>query len=603
MSKLSVLNRVGKHITNPLFKAFSILQNVVPVQLGDTESDRLNKRILQLFVWVIRVDDQVKESEIEALTALARDFYGQHLTNDLEPLLEQEDLPDLEEICDDLKVLGMPERQALLRGLFVICFSDNDFCIQEQECMIRIAQLLEISNEQVEVEEKKALQDHNQRLRILNSSTGLIAAFVVIVIFILAASFLRSVFFGLILAYFFLPLQEAILSSFVNNGLAAKGIRLINAIFVDPFVAVSDWVKNKFGSGVSKDSKASDEKAVQTAIARSCHATVMFVSSVFVLVCAGFIGFTALKYQEISLEALQQDLFLSMEKIKSMPLFNQIYTQISVQETPEFHDVEKPLLQIGHFLLEYLFSILSSVGHLFLNAFMSLFFFSFFLNRMAEFQHEQESQTSVGDYLVRSLFQSSWLPNTSYETTKGATDIINQIFFMLKTWVRGYMWIILIEVPIYCLFFAVLGIPYPLILGIIAGLTVLLPFLGPIISFMLTCIVGLMFFEALTFGSMTFLYVLVIYFILHSIVEQLFLYPALVGEALGLNVLETLIVVLLGGVFSGITGMILAVPVASILKFLIPRIYRSQLSFQDLSFPSLKSTENSTALNPQTSEE
>ena len=128
------------------------------------------------------------------------------------------------------------------------------------------------------------------------------------------------------------------------------------------------------------------------------------------------------------------------------------------------------------------------------------------------------------------------------------------------------------------------------ILGSIAGLTVLLPFLGPIISFALTCGLCMMFLDGLTFGNMTFVYILIIYFVLHSIVEQLFLYPALVGEALGLNVLETLIVVLLGGVFSGITGMILAVPVASILKFIIPRIYRSQLSFRELSFPSISAS-------------
>lgn len=64
------------------------------------------------------------------------------------------------------------------------------------------------------------------------------------------------------------------------------------------------------------------------------------------------------------------------------------------------------------------------------------------------------------------------------------------------------------------------------------------------------------------------------YIIINGIVEQLFLYPALVGGALGLNELETIIVVLMGGLLAGVAGMIFAVPAASILKYLIPKIYQ-----------------------------
>jgi predicted PurR-regulated permease PerM len=64
-----------------------------------------------------------------------------------------------------------------------------------------------------------------------------------------------------------------------------------------------------------------------------------------------------------------------------------------------------------------------------------------------------------------------------------------------------------------------------------------------------------------------------IYLIQNGIVEQLFLYPAVIGGSLGLTTLETIIVVLLGGIFAGITGMIFAIPTAAVLKYLIPKIY------------------------------
>ena len=45
------------------------------------------------------------------------------------------------------------------------------------------------------------------------------------------------------------------------------------------------------------------------------------------------------------------------------------------------------------------------------------------------------------------------------------------------------------------------------------------------------------------------------------------------------------IVVLLGGLFAGIAGMIFAVPVASVLKFLIPRLYQSFFQSDELKLP------------------
>ena len=62
-----------------------------------------------------------------------------------------------------------------------------------------------------------------------------------------------------------------------------------------------------------------------------------------------------------------------------------------------------------------------------------------------------------------------------------------------------------------------------------------------------------------------------------DIIEQFILYPAVIGEALGLSTLETIIVVLLGAIFAGITGMIFALPAASVAKFIIPQLYRNFL--------------------------
>ena len=65
------------------------------------------------------------------------------------------------------------------------------------------------------------------------------------------------------------------------------------------------------------------------------------------------------------------------------------------------------------------------------------------------------------------------------------------------------------------------------------------------------------------------------YLLIHVILEQLLLYPVLVGEAIGLTLVETIIVVLLGAVVAGVSGMILAVPAAALLKLLVPLFYEA----------------------------
>ena len=67
---------------------------------------------------------------------------------------------------------------------------------------------------------------------------------------------------------------------------------------------------------------------------------------------------------------------------------------------------------------------------------------------------------------------------------------------------------------------------------------------------------------------------LLFYLIYSGIIEQFILYPAVIGESLGLTALETIIVVLLGAVFAGVAGMIFALPAASVIKFIVPKIYR-----------------------------
>ena len=613
MKEASFYSKAAGTLVNPLSKALDSVRGVVAHHAGETDEKLLQHNMLQLFVLVLRSDGNVKAVEQQSVATLVRDVYGEAAANQLQQMLGEDKAPDLKAVCAGLESLTLEEKETLLRALFVTAFADNEYGKEEEDCLQAIATELGISEEAFEREENAALEQHNRRMKLVRSSTGLIASVVVIGIFILTATFLKSVLFGLMLAYFFLPLQQRYANSFLNNGLIARLFGFANTILIKPFSWIIRTVRGIFRRKPEETApEPTEEEIIRAALSKASNATVLTVALALLVAAVGFIVLslsfkpesidsaeaqakvreaqkpvinflenTVAHWPVIGADANKTAAMLKTDPQALQKIAKSVFMPVSAEAKPK-PTGQDSLLTGATKAIGTVISLLSMLGDFFLTALMSLFFFSFFLGKMASFSHQREGELKEGDYLVQSLFETSWLPTTSEETLKSAADVINEVFYKLKTWVRGYLWIIIIESAVYITVFALLGVPYALPLGMVAGLTVLLPFLGPLISMALTIGVCLVTGDA----SLNLCLTLVgVYFVMNSIIEQLFLYPALVGEALGLNVLETLIVVLLGGYFAGLAGMIFAVPVASVLKFLIPRLYQSIFQSDELELP------------------
>ena len=603
METPSFFSRASGTLVNPLSKAVDSVREVIAHHAGDPDEKLLLQNMLQLFVIVLRADGDVSATEQQAVAKLVRDVYGETAAAQLQQMLAKDKAPDLAEVCTGLASLTGEEKEILLRALFTAAFADNQYAKAEEDCMHRIAHELGISEEAFQREETAALEQHNRRMKLVRSSTGLIASVVVIAIFILTATFLKAVLFGLILAYFFLPLQQRYTSSFLNNGILAKLFGLAKFVFVKPFVWIMSTVNGIFRKAKETEPKLeTEDERVQSAISRACNSTVLTVVLTLGLIVGGLVVVTiSVKPKEIDADKARIQLVGLVGKVTGTPLVGDAAKELKttlddpkafeklkekfMSDSGEEAGEKKSVMNSTGKVLASAASILGAVGSFFLNTLLAIFFFSFFLGKMAVYhrRHSGDSaDTKEGDYLVQSLFETSWLPTTSEETLRSAAEVINEVFFKLKTWVRGYLWIIIIETVIYITVFLLLGVPYAVPLGMVAGLTVLLPFLGPLVSVVLTIGVCV----ATGHADLTLLGLVgATYVTMNMIVEQLFLYPAFVGEALGLNILETLIVVLLGGLFAGLAGMIFAVPVASVLKFLIPRLYQSFFQSDELELP------------------
>lgn len=104
----------------------------------------------------------------------------------------------------------------------------------------------------------------------------------------------------------------------------------------------------------------------------------------------------------------------------------------------------------------------------------------------------------------------------------------------------------------------ILNIPYAATISVLVGFTALIPIFGAFIG----CIIGaFLIFMINPLQSLIF----IIFFIVLQQIEGNFIYPKVVGGKIGLPSIWVLVAVTLGGSIGGIFGMILGVPVVSVI--------------------------------------
>lgn len=106
--------------------------------------------------------------------------------------------------------------------------------------------------------------------------------------------------------------------------------------------------------------------------------------------------------------------------------------------------------------------------------------------------------------------------------------------------------------------FAIVGLPSPLVLGLIAGLFEFVPLVGPLTIAILAAVVAL-----LHSGFSSALAVLIFLGVLRMLQDYV-IYPRLVGHGIHLHPLAVIIAILCGAELAGVAGIFLAIPVVAI---------------------------------------
>ena len=113
---------------------------------------------------------------------------------------------------------------------------------------------------------------------------------------------------------------------------------------------------------------------------------------------------------------------------------------------------------------------------------------------------------------------------------------------------------------------SILGVPYAMILAVIAGGMELIPYLGPTLAGIPAVII------AFTVSPFLALLTLILYFLIQE-VENYVLVPKVMQKSVGLHPVIIIIAILVGYQFAGIIGVILSVPVATIASIILEDLY------------------------------
>lgn len=122
---------------------------------------------------------------------------------------------------------------------------------------------------------------------------------------------------------------------------------------------------------------------------------------------------------------------------------------------------------------------------------------------------------------------------------------------------------------------AIVGIDYAFVIGIIAGICNMIPYVGPVVGTILAAIMGL-----LSGRPIKVLYAIIAMLVVQQIDNNL-LAPKIVGESVGLHAVFTMMAILIGGNVGGLLGMLLAVPVAAAFKVLFSNWYENYMRDQE----------------------
>jgi len=147
--------------------------------------------------------------------------------------------------------------------------------------------------------------------------------------------------------------------------------------------------------------------------------------------------------------------------------------------------------------------------------------------------------------------------------------LIRRINSVLGKYLRGQVFLVFFVAAVLFIFLTILGVKFSLILAVFSGFAEIVPIIGPIVAVSVAVIVAF-FGGTANFGLspvQLIIWVVIVYTLVRQ-VQDYFITPHVMGKITELHPLIILFAVMAGEHVAGILGLILAVPIAAIVKIM-----------------------------------
>ena len=183
----------------------------------------------------------------------------------------------------------------------------------------------------------------------------------------------------------------------------------------------------------------------------------------------------------------------------------------------------------------------------------------------------------IGFYILKDLEYFKKFTNECCDVVfnkrrnKQTKSFLDDVDNVVSKFIRGQLLDGLIVGILSSLGLWIIGLDFPVLIGMTAGIFNIIPYFGPLIGTVPAVIVGLL------SGSPIKALFAVLVLLLVQQLDGAIIAPKVVGESVGIHPVFVILSIIIGGALFGLLGMLLAVPTAGIIKLLIMRWRESKV--------------------------
>lgn len=161
-----------------------------------------------------------------------------------------------------------------------------------------------------------------------------------------------------------------------------------------------------------------------------------------------------------------------------------------------------------------------------------------------------------GDLALKRLLER--VPNKYFEMTLNVVDKIQKdLVGYLRGWLLDSLFVGILNV----IGFSLLGVRYAILMGIITGVANLIPYVGPFVG-----IIPVFLISVAQTGDLSLIPALALLTIVIQTVDNIIVQPLCFAKTVDMHPLTVIVVLIVGNQLMGVLGMLLAIPLYTILK-------------------------------------